>query len=149
MSEWQDMIVGDRMAVDEEFSSRIDDSQFSRQEWGLVMTAIEFEITDPGDETKAKLVANTSELRSMMPEIEKVAQMDPMSGPQEESGSGGGLLSSLFDAIGLKNGSSGGSGVDEEKLAAAKTLVSAYADELQARLEEQGRWDEIRETAAE
>jgi hypothetical protein len=39
-------------------------------------------------------------------------------------------------------------GVDEEKLDAAETLVADYAAELQAHLESEGRWDEIRAEAA-
>ena len=150
MADWQDRIVGDRMTVDNEFSSRIDNSQFTRQEWGLIMTAASFEIKNPDDEGAAEIVANTEELRGMMPEIEKISDMDPMGGnPQDDSGSGGGLLDSIFDAIGLGGDSGGPGGVDEGKLEAAETLVAEYADELQAHLEAQGRWDEIRAIAAE
>jgi hypothetical protein len=149
MTDWQDMIVGDRMTVDEEFSSRVDDSQFTRQEWGLVMTAVTFEIENPEDESKAKIVANTSELRSMMPEIEKVADMNPMGAQKAESDSGGGLFGSVLDALGLNSRKSSTDSTDEEKLSEAKALVSAYADELQARLESEGRWSEVREKAAE
>ena len=48
MSEWEDMIVGDRMTVDNEFTDRVQASQFSNQEWGLIMTATEldFEAAD-------------------------------------------------------------------------------------------------------
>ena len=149
MTDWQDMIVGDRMTVDEEFSSRVDDSQFTRQEWGLVMTAVTFEIRNPEDEAEAEIVPDTSELRSMMPEIEKVADMNPMGARKDESGSGSGLLGSVRDALGLNSGGSSSDGTDEEKLSEAKRLVSAYADELQARLESEGRWSEVREKAAE
>ncbi|WP_299234920.1 DUF5799 family protein [Natronomonas sp.] len=149
MTDWQDMIVGDRMTVDEEFSPRIDDSQFSRQEWGLIMTAIEFEIENPDKEEAAALVADTSELRSMMPEIEKVSEMGPMGTPGGDPDSGGGLLDGIVDALGFGNGSDSGPEVDEKKLSEAERLVSAYADELQASLEADGRWEDVRRTAAE
>jgi len=149
MTDWQDRIVGDRMTVDSEFSSRIDDSRFTRQEWGLIMTAASFEIENPDDETRAEIVADTDELRGMMPEIEKIADMDPMGGnPQDDSGSDGGFLGSVFDALGLGGDGGGPGGVDEGKLEAAETLVAEYADELQAHLESEGRWDEIRSIAA-
>ncbi len=151
MSDWQDMVVGDRMAVDSEFAPRIEESRFTRQEWGLIMTATTFEIEDPGDETAAKIVADTDELRGMMPEIEKVADMGPMgASPQDGDDGGGGLLDSLFGALGLGGSDSGGSdGVDEDKLRAAEELVDEYAEELQAHLEAEGRWDEVRAAAAE
>lgn len=150
MSDWQDMVVGDRMAVDSEFAPRIEESRFTRQEWGLIMTATTFEIEDPGDETAAKIVADTDELRGMMPEIEKVADMGPMGASPQDGDDGGGLLNSLFGALGLGGSDSGGSdGVDEDKLRAAEELVDEYAEELQAHLEAEGRWDEVRAAAAE
>ena len=39
MSEWTDAIVGERMAVDNQFTDRVTASRFSSQEWGLIMTA--------------------------------------------------------------------------------------------------------------
>lgn len=146
MSDWQDMIVGDRMAVDEEFSTQVDNSQFTRQEWGLIMTATSFEIEDADSEEAAKLVADTSELPTMMPEIEKVANMGPMGQSQQRS-SGGGVLDSVLDALGI-GGGGGDDGVDEDKLEAAEALVTAYTRELQTHLENRGRWGEVRAAAA-
>jgi len=62
---WQDLIVGDRMAVDQEFAQQVTDSQFSRQEWGLIMTAVEFTIrteTEMDDEQADEVVARANEL---------------------------------------------------------------------------------------
>ncbi|CAI49185.1 uncharacterized protein NP_2188A [Natronomonas pharaonis DSM 2160] len=145
MTDWQDMVVGDRMAVDSEFASRVDDSQFTRQEWGLIMTATTFEIRNPEDETAATIVADTSELEGMMPQIEEVSQMDPMSQQGGGSGSDGGVVDSILGALGL--GDDGDT--DQEKVQAAERLVAAYADELQAHLEAEGRWDDVRAAAAE
>ncbi len=146
MSKWSDMIIGDRMAVDNEFSSRVDNSRFSRQEWGLIMTATTFEIEDPEDEENATIVADTSQLPAMMPEIENVAEMDPMSPPQK-SDSGSSILGSIRSALGLTGGAN--SSDMDEKIADAETLVSAYARALQNHLETNGRWDEVRSAAAE
>ena len=149
MSDWQDMIVGDRMAVDNEFSSRIESSRFSRQEWGLIMTVASFEIENPEDEASAELVADTSQLEAMMPEIENVANMGPMGAPGGGSDSGGGgLLGSIRDALGLSGDGSDGNSIDEGKLADAEALVAEYAETLQAHLESEGRWDEVRTAAA-
>lgn len=143
MSDWQDMIVGDRMVVDDEFSARVDQSGFSRQEWGLVMTATSFDIRDPGDEEAARLVADTSDLPGIMPELENVGAMGPM-GQERQQDSGDGFLDSLLGSLGL-----GGDGQDEqERLEEAERLVDAYAEQLQAHLEEEGRWGEVRAAAA-
>jgi hypothetical protein len=150
MSDWQDMLVGDRMAVDDEFSRRVEQSQFSRQEWGLIMTATSFDIENPDDEEAARLVADTSELPAVMPELENVANMGPMGMPADEGSSGGGLLDSLLGTLGLnRNGAESDDGSDKEKLEAAERLVSAYAQELQAHLEDRGRWNDVRTAAAE
>ena len=148
MTDWQDMIVGDRMTVDNEFSSQVDNSQFSRQEWGLIMTAASFEIENANDEANAELVADTSQLSSVMPELENIAEMGPMGAPQQGSDSGSGIFGSLRDALGLGGGGSGG-GVDEQKVEDAEALVAAYAETLQTHLESEGRWHEVRAAAAE
>jgi hypothetical protein len=146
MSEWQDMIVGDRMAVDSEFSRQVDSSQFSRQEWGLIMTAASFEIERPDDADAAELVADTSRLPTVMPELERMSEMGPMGG-QPAGGGGGGLLSSIAESLGL-GGGSGAEEIDQDRLAAAESMVGAYAEELQGHLESEGRWAEVRAAAA-
>ncbi|RBI64384.1 hypothetical protein DMJ13_07855 [halophilic archaeon] len=144
--EWTDMIVGDRMAVDREFSQRVTDSEFSRQEWGLVMTAVEFDIEHPGDDERAKLVADTSKVEQVMPEMESIqSQMNAMGGGQQRKESRG-IFSSVKDALGLGGG---GSGVDQDRLAAAERLAQEYADELQERLESQGKWRRVRSAVSE
>ncbi|WP_158056753.1 DUF5799 family protein [Halorussus halophilus] len=147
---WQDMIVGDRMAVDKEFAQRVTDSQFSRQEWGLVMTAVEFEIENPEDDEQARLVADTSKIEQVLPEMENIrSQMGAMGGGAGGGGkskSGGGVFDSMKNALGLGGGSDG---VDDEELQKAERLAQEYADELQDRLEAQGKWDRIRDAASE
>lgn len=148
---WQDMIVGDRMAVDREFAQRVTDSQFSRQEWGLVMTAVEFEIENPEDPDQARLVADTSKVEQVMPEMENIrSQMGAMGGGAGGAGGkskgGGGVFDSVKDALGLGGGSDG---ADKDDLQAAERLAQEYADELQDRLEAQGKWAQIRDAASE
>lgn len=147
MSDWQDRIVGTRMSVDRQFTDRIEASSFSRQQWGLVMTATDFEIENPEDAEQARIVSNTEKLSSVLPEMDRIEkQMGSMGGGGGRSGSGtGGLLGSVKSALGL--GGAGGS-KDEERTAEAKKLTQAYADALQRELEEAGRWDEIRSIAA-
>jgi hypothetical protein len=142
---WTDIIVGDRMAVDQEFNDRVTASEFSRQEWGLIMTAVEFEIENPGDAEAARIVANTSKLEHVMPELENIKQqMNPMGGgPADNSG---GFFSSVKSALGFGGG---GGEVDEQKSREAERLAQEYADELQAHLEEQGKWSQVRRAASE
>lgn len=141
MSDWQDRIVGARMAVDTEYEDRVEASSFSRQEWGLVMTATEFDIED-GDEPR--LYADTDALADIMPEVEKVAQRTPMN-PDGAGESSDGILGSVKSALGL--GGSGGSGEPtEERVREAEQLTQGYARELQRHLEERGSWEEVLET---
>lgn len=144
---WMDRIVGDRMAVDREFTERVNESRFSSQQWGLIMTATEFEIRNPADPENARLVADTEKLPQIMPELEKIdAQVQAAGGAGGSTGSSGGsggLLGSLKSALGL-----GGSGASDEDQQAAKALVAEYADRLQQRLEEQGKWEPTCEMAA-
>ncbi|SFC56006.1 hypothetical protein SAMN05444422_110115 [Halobiforma haloterrestris] len=157
---WTDRIVGERMTVDQEFSSRIRDSRFSNQQWSLIMTATEFEIERADDPENARLVADTEQVEQIIPELENVQSgMGAMGGPGGGGGGGagpgsrdssGGLVDSIKGALGLGGGSGPGSGGDhDEKLAAAERLTQEYADELQSHLEDNGRWDSVREAAAE
>ena len=149
-SPWTDRIVGARMTVDQEFSSRIADSQFSNQQWSLIMTATEFEIEHPDDPDRARLVADTEQVEQIIPELENVPSggMGAMGGqaPGEQQGSSsGGVFDSIMGALGLGDGD----GDDHaEKLRAAERLTQEYADELQSHLESQGRWQSVREVAA-
>jgi hypothetical protein len=148
--EWSDRIAGDRMAVDQEFASAVENSRFSRQQWGLIMTAVEFEV-DKSAEGEDRLVANTDNLPHVMPELDDVGGgmggMGAMGGSEGSGGSdgGGGVFGSVKRALGL----GGDGGTDQERLDAAERLTQRYADELQQRLEERGKWDDIRASAGD
>lgn len=152
--QWTDRIVGDRMAVDREFADRVEASQFSRQEWGLVMTATEFEIEFPEDDDRAQLVANTEKLPAVIPELDRVrSQAGAMgaggegagAGGRAASGGSGGVFGSIKSALGL----GGSSEADDETIEAADRLAQEYASDLQRRLEDRGKWTEIRNLASE
>ncbi|ELZ26419.1 hypothetical protein C474_19764 [Halogeometricum pallidum JCM 14848] len=142
MANWTDSIVGDRMTVDREFNERIAASEFSSQEWGLIMTATEFEIEHADDPERARIVADTEKLPQIMPELKNVrSQMAQMGGAPSDSGtaSSGGLFDSIKGALGF-----GGGGADAERQEAAERLVQEYADELQRHLESKGKWKQVR-----
>lgn len=148
--DWTDRIVGARMSVDSDFSSRIDNSQFSRQEWGLIMTAVEFRIEHAEDPGRARLVADTSRIEDIMPEVERAAEMQgQMGGRGGNDPSRGGVLGSLRDALGFGGDAGTRGSVDPNRVAAATSLVEAYTTELQSYLEKQDRWEEVRLAASE
>lgn len=145
---WRDHLAGARMRVDQEFNQRVLDSQFSNQEWGLIMTAVEFDIDTPDDPEQAEMTANTENLEQIMPELDNLPQ--GMARPDgSNTDSGGGVLDSLKSVLGFDGADANGSGVDEDELAAATALVEEYASELQQFLEDEGRWDEICAAAAD
>ncbi|MFP9190644.1 DUF5799 family protein [Natronosalvus vescus] len=146
-TEWTDRIVGERMTVDREFSTRIQSSRFTSQEWSLIMTATEFEIENPDDPEAARIVANTEKVEQILPELENVrSQVGAMGGdPGAGSSSSGGIVSSIKGALGM----GGGGGSYDEEREAAETLTQEYADELQSQLESKGRWEQVRSLAAE
>ncbi len=147
MSNWTDAIVGHRMTVDQEFNDQVQASQFSNAEWGLIMTATEFEIEQAEDPEAARIVANTDNVESIIPELESIrSQTAAMAGqpggsPNESTG---GLLGSLKSALGFGENSDDTDGVDQEKLAAAKRLTQAYADALQSYLVETESFEQAR-----
>jgi hypothetical protein len=144
---WRDKLAGARMRVDQEFNQRVLDSQFSNQEWGLIMTAVEFDIDHPGDPDRAEMTANTENLEQIMPELDNLPQ--GMARPDGSNTDSGGVLDSLKSVLGFDGTDANGTGVDEDELAAATALVEEYAGELQAFLEDEGRWKEVCAAAAE
>ena len=144
MSEWTDSIVGDRMTVDTEFNDRVTASEFSNQEWGLIMTATELDIENAENPETARLIADTENLSQIMPELDTVqSQMSQMGGSpgDDKRSSGGGVVESIKGVLGLGNDNQG---TDEERLEAAERLAQAYADELQSHLESTGKWNQVR-----
>lgn len=138
---WRDMIVGERMTVDRAFEERISASPFSRQQWGLVMTAVEFQISGDVD-AGHQLVADTSKLGHILPELDRMANQG-MAGPGAASSGrgGGGLFGSIKSALGI------GDGADDEQREAAERMATEYAKELQSELEESGKWETVVERA--
>jgi len=147
MSEWQELIVGDRMAVDQAFADRIQQSKVSNQEWGLIMTATELDIENAADPEAARIVADTENVASVLPELESIRSgMGPMGGANRDAGGGdaGGVVDSIKSALGLSNDGNDDA-VDQEKLAAAESLAQEYADELQQHLEAESKFEAVRQ----
>lgn len=147
-NDWTDSLAGARMQVDRQFEPRVESSEFTSQEWGLIMTAVEFDIHEPDDPERAELYADTQNLSEIVPELERIQrEMGGSSTPVEDSHGGGmlGKLRQLVDGLTADRDTSG----DSERLAKAEVLVQDYADDLQTYLEKQGRWEDIRLAACE
>jgi len=147
-NDWRDQLAGARMQVDQQFQNRLERSEFTNQEWGLIMTAVEFDIEHPGDPDRAEMVADTSQIDQIFPELERLK--DQMGGPMGgggDSGSSGGVLGAFKDLLGGFSGGGGGGGTDQERMDAATDMAQEYATDLQAYLEKRGRWEEIRQAA--
>lgn len=141
---WRERIVGDRMQVDGTFAARVKESQFSLPQWDLIMTAVDLRIEGQGE--SARLVADASKVRHVLPELDRFGGGPPGSHGQqrERKGSGGGLgglFGSITSAFGL------GSGSDEKTLEEARALAEEYAATLQTHLERAGRWEGVVEEA--
>jgi len=146
MDDWADHLAGARMRVDQQFEQRVVDSQFTSQEWGLIMTAVEFDIADPADPERARMVAVTEDLEAVVPALEDIqGEMGASMGPRGDTG--GGILDRLRGYV--DSLTSGDDGMDEQQLDAARVLADDYAELLQGHLEDQGRWADICAMAAE
>ncbi|RDZ61705.1 hypothetical protein C5B90_18935 [Haloferax sp. Atlit-12N] len=142
MAHWTDSIVGDRMTVDREFNDQVMNSRFNSQEWGLIMTATEFEIENADDPEEARIVADTEKVPQIIPELDNIrSQMGAMGGGGDDSSSGGGIVDSIKGALGMGGGGKKG---EQEKLEDAERLTQEYADALQDHLEKKGKWNQVR-----
>lgn len=152
MPEWTEKLAGARMQVDKRFEDRVRSSRFSNQEWGMIMTAVEWQVRHPEEPARAELVAVTDRFPDIIPELERInSQLQGGRGGMAVGGSGGGSDGGIGERIGNFLGSltgNGGGAGDEEKRRDAERLVRAYADELQEFLEERGRWSDLCEAAA-
>ena len=142
MSEWQDLIVGARMAVDQAFTDRVQASEFTNQEWGLIMTATELDIERADDPEAARLVADTEAIESILPELEQVrSQRGQVAGGGEASSDSSGVVDSIKHALGLDDDDDA---VDQAKVAAAESLAQEYAEKLQQHLESNDEFERVR-----
>ncbi len=150
---WTDQVVGERMTVDKEFTQDVMNSEFTNQEWDLIMSAVEFEIENPDSPADARIVANTEKVATIVPELDDInAQMQAMGGApgggsSDRGSSGGGIVDSVKSALGM-GGGGGDDEPDQERIDAASELAGRYGEELQDHLESKGRWEEICAVAA-
>ncbi|WP_227131367.1 DUF5799 family protein [Halorubellus salinus] len=152
--EWTNRVVGERMSVDQEFNDRVTGSEFSNQEWSLIMSATQYTIDDPDDPEAASIVVDrdATNLEAIMPELENIQeQMGALGGAGGGKSDVGGSGGSFFDGVKSALGLGGGGSSDEDYAARAETareLAGEYGRELQNHLEAKGRWEEVCAVAA-
>jgi len=142
MSEWQNLIVGARMTVDQAFTDRVQASEFTNQEWGLIMTATELDIEHADDPETARLIADTEAIESILPELEQVrSQPGHIAGGDEPSDDSTGIIDSITNVLGLDDDDDAD---DRAKVAAAESLAQEYAEKLQQHLESNDEFERVR-----
>jgi len=144
MSDWYERVASERMAVDASFNARLSESPLTNQQWGLVMTALTFDIENPDDPERARIVPDTDAVEDVLPAVREA-------GGQLGAGGAGGGASNRGESIGLlgrlKSALGVGDGTDGLE-DAIERLAAEYAQRLQERLEKEGRWTEVCRRAA-
>lgn len=138
--EWERLIIWDRIAVDQQFAGRVEHSQFTTEQWELIMTAVELTIESP--EGTPRLVADTTELPEVIPYLKSLPAQSPNAGTDSF-----GFLSSIRSLFSPSGTPSRGAR-DDDVLADATALANEYAQVLQSHLEATDKWDDIAEIAA-
>ena len=142
MSHWTDAIIRERMAVDEEFEMNIADSEFTKQEWNIMMSMLDLKITNVDDPENAQVGANMEKLPEILKKMESVETRPNQSAADtgEPKGIAGKLRAKLFgvkvgDVISFDRGDDE---IDAERLQTAEQLVDDYLSNLQSQLETRG-----------
>ncbi|MFB6311567.1 MAG: DUF5799 family protein [Salinirussus sp.] len=150
MADWTDKLARARITVDKEFYEDIERSQFTEQEWGLIMTAVEWRVHNASDPQTARLVADTSKVKDILPQLREIRTR------VEEAQRGVQRPRTLADGFtGWINGfvEMLGNVLSDEardaRLDDAEQLANKYALRVQEHLEDKGRWEEVRLAAAE
>lgn len=147
MSHWTDAIIGERMAVDGQFSDRVAASEFTNAEWELIMTATDLDMEHPDDPDAARIVADTDDVETIIPELDAIraqtAAMAGQPGGGSRDSTGGGVVESIMSALGFGTESADDE-VDQAKLAAAEKLTQEYAEALQTHLEATDSFEQAR-----
>lgn len=147
--DWTDRLAGARMRVDQQFQDKLVESEFTSQEWGLIMTAVEFEVEYADDPEKARLRANKEKLEEIIPELQNIQkEMGGSPRPVESAPTGESTLGRIKQYLHQLRPETPAQN-DSERLSEARVMTDEYAHDLQKFLEKRDRWDEIRQAAAE
>jgi len=136
MADWYSRAAHERVQVDQTFNARLRDKPVTAHQWGLLMTAIEFDIVNPEEPERARIVPDVSKVDSVLEQVKEAE--DASNAPAPDSP---GVVERVKRTLGLSD-------PEDPYKRAARSLASQYATELQEELEEQGRWEESCQRAA-
>lgn len=139
----EELLVGHRLAVDQEFATRVRDSEFSSMEWDLIMSSVTFELANPDDPEEAAIVADLEEVWTAIDAIDDLPDRQPGVKPStpHRGSREPGVLSRLSSSLGLDD--VWGGGPSDERIQSANALVTEYAEVLQIHLKQQHHWEEL------
>ncbi len=136
MADWYSRAVHERVTVDSAFNKHLRSKPITHHQWGLLMTAIEFDIVNPDEPERARIVPDLSKIDSVLPQVKEAE--DAANAPTPDSA---GVVERVKRAVGLAE-------PEDPYVRVARSLASQYATELQEELEKQERWEETCEWAA-
>lgn len=141
----EDQLIGHRMAVDNEFSSRVIDSQFSHGEWDVIMSTVTFEIDRPDTPEEATLQPTLDDLDAAIAATEEMPSIDSFGALSEPADASTSLLDRLRSVLG-----GGGHSTDREgRRADAQALIEQYAEVLEIHLKQRSAWTKVCRATAE
>lgn len=144
-----ELLIGHRMYVDNEFNSRVIESNFSNAEWDLIMSVVSFRVDGPEDPESATLYPVTEGLPDAIAATDELHEIHTAPHPTPSDTAGGRidvLVDRIKDVFGLDSYNRRS---QDERLQAARSLVSEYAEVLEIHLRQQSQWADLCERAVE
>lgn len=137
---WKNLIMDDRMTIDQEFAPRIQASPLSQQQWELILVAAEFKVEHPENPEEASIVADTSGFPQITPHLD---QLPDWTGQGETTSGVRGFLDTIRGLVDFRREED----IKEETLREGESLAQDYADALESHLRERGKWEKVCEEA--
>lgn len=144
-----ELLIGHRMFVDNEFNERLLASDFSSAEWDIIMSVVTFRIHEPDDPEEAQLypqldgVPDAIAATDDLPDFQKVQSMQP---ERHTSGRLERFVGRVQSALGLDVRRKQ---KQHERIQNAEQLISDYAEVLEIHLRQQSDWADICKAALE
>lgn len=142
-----ELLIGHRMYVDNEFNPRVLESNFSNAEWDLIMSVVSFRVDGPEDPESATLYPVTKGLPDAIAATDELHDIHTVPNAPPTDASGGRidvLVDRIKDVFGLDSYNRRS---QDERLQAARSLVSDYAEVLEIHLRQQSQWANLCERA--
>lgn len=138
-----ELLVGHRMYVDNEFTQRVLESGFSSAEWDIIMSVVSFRVHAPDEPEEATLYPAMDGLPDAIAATDELPDFQTVQHTQPRQRSGGRVsrfVTQLRESLGLDFAKKRDR---HERVQAAEKLVSDYTEVLEIHLRQQSRWDDI------